>query len=80
MDYVLTKDPSGVGSWVLMVGCPWIQSHQLHDEEGKVSGPTFAFCANCPHQVGKHFEFRESEMDWTAQVHPERLECGYKGE
>ncbi len=77
MDYVETKHPSGLGSWLIILGCPRPQSHQLRDEERKVSGPSFAFCASCEHQTGSHFENQDSETGWSLQVYPERLECGY---
>jgi len=77
MQFVLAKDASGSGSWLLILGCPLAQAHQLLDETRQVSGPSFAACADCPHQTGTQFENRDPELDWSISIHPERLECGY---
>ncbi len=76
MNYLVTKDPSGLGSWVLILGCPKLQLHELRDEEWHVSGPSFACCANCPHQSGSAFESHDLNADWSMHICPERLECG----
>ena len=77
MDHIVTEDPSGRGAWILILGCPRPQSHTLHDAERNVSGPTFAFCAACEHQVGLNVEGRDSESDWSLDAYPERLRCGF---
>jgi hypothetical protein len=77
MRYVVTKDTSGKGSWFLIVGCPLEQAHVLRDSERNISGPSFAICANCEYQTGVHLEDRDPDADWSAQVYPERLKCGY---
>lgn len=77
MDYVATKHPSGLGSWLLILGCPQDESHELHDAENKVSGPSFASCASCAHQMGEQLEDYDSEADWSSRVFPERLKCGF---
>lgn len=79
MDYLVTKDPSGLGSWVMILGCPLQQLHQLRDEEWHVSGPSFACCATCMHQAGSNFESYDQEVDWSLRICPERLECGIAG-
>ena len=76
MDHVITPDPSGLGSWVLILGCPQAERHDLADPERGVSGPSFATCASCEHQSGARFEDRDPD-DWLADFHPERLACGF---
>ncbi|GLH72164.1 hypothetical protein GETHLI_06660 [Geothrix limicola] len=78
MDYVEAKHPSGLGSWLIILGCPRGQSHHLRDEDRNLSGPSFAFCASCEHQAGIDFESQDSETGWSVQVFPERLVCGYE--
>lgn len=77
MDFVMADDPSGLGSWLLILGCPEILAHQLRDEERQVSGPSFATCAGCKHQTGTHFENHDPDSEWNTQIYPERLECGF---
>lgn len=77
MDFIQVKDPSGVGSWLLILGCPREASHQLRDEARHLSGPTFAACAECAYQVGSHFENRDPDLDWSLGAFPEQLQCGY---
>lgn len=77
MEYVQIKDPSGLGNWLLILGCPVEASHQLHDETHRLSGPTFAACAECVHQAGARFEHRDPDLDWSLGAFPEQLRCGY---
>lgn len=77
MQYVVTKDSSGKGGWFLVVGCPLKQLHILRDDERNISGPSFALCASCEYQTGVHLEDRDPDVDWSAQVYPDRLKCGY---
>lgn len=77
MDHITIKDPSAGGSWLLILGCPWAQKHLLFDRARNVSGPSFADCASCEHQIGDYFEQRELEEGWIARTFPEFLECGY---
>lgn len=77
VDHVVVNQGSGIGSWLLILGCPREQSHELHDEEAHVSGPTFAYCAHCEYQVGTRVENYDSDAEWTTQMFPERLKCGY---
>jgi hypothetical protein len=77
MDHVLVKDKSGLGSWVLILGCPRAESHELYVEAPQVSGPTFAVCAACEHQIGINTEVCDLEVDWSVEAYPERLRCGF---
>ncbi|WLT29963.1 hypothetical protein [Geothrix sp. PMB-07] len=77
MEFVHIKDPSGMGSWLLILGCPLKASHQLRDEARHLSGPTFATCAECIHQAGACFENRDPDLDWSLGAYPEQLQCGY---
>ena len=78
MDHVIAPDPSGTGSWVLILGCPRPEIHELTDPERGVSGPSFATCAWCEHQTGAQLEHRDPD-DWLVEFHPERLACGFSG-
>ena len=79
MDHVLVRDKSGLGSWLLILGCPKHESHELYVEAHQVSGPTFAVCAACEHQVGINLEVCDPDVDWSVQAYPERLKCGLGG-
>lgn len=78
MHHVTTPDPSGHGNWLLILGCPWIEAHDLVDRDRGVSGPSFATCAGCEHQQGNGFAQVEAE-DWVSALFPERLSCGFQG-
>ncbi|GEM_PF-1939504 len=78
MDHILTKDRSGKGRWMLIVGCPWTQQHQLCDDETGIKGPAFASCAACEYQRGINLELRDPDNDWSSQPFPERLLCGFE--
>ncbi|HJV48261.1 MAG TPA: hypothetical protein VJ549_03200 [Geothrix sp.] len=80
MDYIETQHPSGIGTWLLILGCPRDRSDHLHDRERGLVGPSFATCANCEHQVGTQFEHYDEEADWSVRVFPEFLECGFTPE
>jgi hypothetical protein len=77
MKFVQVADPSGSGTWLLILGCPVEPSHILHDKNRTVSGPTFAICANCEHQKGINLEIHDFDSEWSNEIHPERLKCGY---
>ena len=80
MDHDLIPDESGQGSWIVILGCPRPEAHILVDEERTISGPSFALCADCAHQRGSSYEARDPDADWSAEVNPERLDCGFSGE
>jgi len=75
MDHVVARDESNLGGWILILGCPWNDTHVLYDPVHQVTGPSFAVCANCPHQAGLDYEELDGEVDWSLQVYPERLKC-----
>ncbi len=76
MDHITTPDPSGTGSWLLILGCPNVENHDLMDADRGLSGPSFATCASCEHQMGEIPEHPSSE-GWIADIFPERLSCGF---
>lgn len=76
MDHVITPDPSGTGSWVLILGCPQPKLHELMAPEHGLSGPSFATCASCDHQTGAEFSLHSLD-GWVADIFPERLTCGF---
>jgi len=79
MDHILVRDRSGLGSWVLILGCPRAESHEMYVEAHQVSGPTFAVCAACEHQIGINLEVGDPNVDWSLEAYPERLSCGWTG-
>jgi hypothetical protein len=59
------------------MGCPMKKSPESQDLNRIVSCPTFAICAACKHQAGINFEIRDFDLDWSSEIFPERLKCGY---
>jgi len=79
VEHVLVRDRSGLGNWVLILGCPKAEFHELYDEVHQVSGPTFAHCVACKHQTGINLEACDLDAEWSLQPYPERLKCGWAG-
>ncbi len=77
MDHILTKDRSGKGHWILIVGCPWDLQHLLCDNETGIKGPSFALCAACEYQRGINLELRDADHEYSSEPFPERLQCGF---
>ena len=79
MESTLVKDKGGIGSWILILGCPLKEKHSLTDDVQNVSGPTFAGCAHCEYQVGINYQILGADVGSDgAEVFPERLKCGYE--
>lgn len=73
----MIKHPSGLGSWIVILGCPLVHRHEPIITAGRdVPGPSFAVCASCEHQLGRDFDMRDPYMDWSTQAYPELLACG----
>lgn len=77
MESTLVKDKGGIGSWILILGCPLKEKHSLSDPSRSVSGPTFAGCAHCEYQVGINYEILGADgTSDGAALFPKRLNCG----
>ena len=65
------------GNWILILGCPLMEKHSLAFNDQNISGPTFAKCASCEHQIGNDYEVPNADGSLDgASVLPDRLECG----
>jgi len=81
MESTSIKNEGGLGTRILILGCPLKEKHSVNDGVRKISGPSFAGCASCKFQRGKDFEFRGDETgEFPFIVYPERLRCGYSDE
>lgn len=70
------KDPKTGGSWIMILGCPLPEKHTLCDAQTAQTGPSFAQCAECEHQIGENFELLGAEGHYdAARIFPERLLC-----
>ena len=77
MESTLVKDKGGIGSWILILGCPLKEKHCLSDPSKNISGPGFADCAHCEYQVGINYQVLGADGNYDgAEVFPERLQCG----
>ena len=77
MESITKKDKGGIGSWILILGCPLKEKHSLSDLLKNVSGPTSADCAHCEYQIGKDYEILGADgTSYGAEVFPEQLKCG----
>jgi hypothetical protein len=80
MEYTYIQDIHDSGSWLVILGCPLESKHHVFSHASQsLSGPTFATCAACEHQVGKNYQLLGLDNE-PVKVYPERLKCGYKGE
>ena len=68
-----------IGQWIVILGCPLDAKHSIRDDTQQISGPSFAECACCEHQVGSGYETlgMHGYQDGTP-VYPERLKCGLR--
>lgn len=65
------------GKWILILGCPLREKHSLVCNDQSVSGPRFAECASCEHQIGSDYEVSGADGNLDgALVLPDRLKCG----
>lgn len=79
MDIYLLKDDRDAGSWVMIIGCPLPEKHELKDRNKGLSGPSFATCAECEYQVGKDVVILNADGEYDGvQMYPELLKCGYE--
>ena len=70
------KDKIHGGSWMLILGCPLPEKHDLHDRTTEKTGPSFAQCSQCEHQIGRNFEILGEDGEYDgAKIFPERLMC-----
>ena len=70
------KDKKYGGFWILILGCPLPEKHNLHDNATGKIGPSFAQCSQCEHQIGRNFEILDSDGEYDgAEIFPERLMC-----
>jgi hypothetical protein len=77
MESTLVKDKGGIGSWILILGCPLKEKHCLSDPSKNISGPGFADCAHCEYQVGMNYQVLGADGNYDgAEVSPEQLKCG----
>ena len=59
---------------MLILGCHLPEKHNLHDSATGRTGPSFAQCAQCEHQIGRNFEILGEDGEYDgAQIFPERL-------
>ncbi len=70
------RDTTDGGFWMLILGCPLPEKHDLHDWGSGKTGPSFAQCSQCENQIGSNFEVLGSEGEYDgASIFPERLMC-----
>ena len=77
MDYILTPDSHGIGDWVMILDCPGPQNQELLDTARGVSGPSFASCAHCEHQIGGNTNLAGIDGDSHLMINPGGLVCGF---
>ena len=76
MEIHLLKDGTGAGAWVMILGCPMPEKHELKDRMNGLSGPSFAICAECEYQAGKDFVILNPDGEYDgATMCPELLKC-----
>lgn len=77
MEIHLLKEDTDVGSWVMILGCPMPEKHDLKDRMNGLCGPSFATCAECEYQAGKDFVILNPDGEYDgAMMYPELLKCG----
>ncbi len=75
MESTLVKYKNGIGSLILILGCPLKEKHTISDPPRNLSGPGFADCAYCRYQAGINLQIL-SEDGNIIEAFPERLRCG----
>jgi hypothetical protein len=70
------RDKNDGGFWIMILGCPLPEKHNLYDEATGKKGPSYAQCSQCEHQIGINFEILGADGEYDgSQILPERLMC-----
>lgn len=61
----------------MILGCPLSEKHELKDPSNGLSGPSFATCAACEHQLAKDAATLNADGEYDGgQLFPDLLKCG----